>query len=237
MLLQQGPVTITEAGPPLALEDPIDGLDAREALPPLVRPGLLADMDGYAVWEEAVVQTFLQSSDTAAALTTIEQATERVREWRPAEGPMTRAVTEAFTRRMVSPAIAPLSRSFAIVKELTGPNPLMDAPDDFAVEWRRIQEDVGDVLRGPVSRYLAACAFGNWIAYRGQGLRSIVAWLRACHDVLRVQLVRHLPETRDGIEAAALVEPIRMADYLLVHTVDSLAFGRAAVCFERQPPT
>lgn len=236
LLLEEGLATIADAGPPLALEDPIEGLDAREALPPLVRPGLLADMDGYAAWEEAVVETFLQSPDAAAGLATIEEATERVREWTPAAGPLTRTVSEAFTPRMVSAAGPPLSRSFAIVKELTGPHPLMDAPDDFVVEWRRIQEDVGNVLRGPVSRYLAACAFGNWIAYRGQGLRSIVAWLHACHDVLRVQLVRYLPETRNGIGAEALVEPIRMADYLMVHTVDSLAFGRAAACLERQPP-
>jgi hypothetical protein len=30
-----------------------------------------------------------------------------------------------------------------------------------------------------------------------------------------------------------LLESIRMADYLMVHTVDSLSFGRAAASLER----
>jgi hypothetical protein len=57
-----------------------------------------------------------------------------------------------------------------------------------------------------------------------------VAWLRACHDVLRVQLVRHTGDR--PLDRAALVESIRMADYLMVHTVDSLAFGRTAAALE-----
>jgi hypothetical protein len=83
-----------------------------------------------------------------------------------------------------------------------------------------------------VSRYLAASAFGNWVAYRGEGLRSVVGWLRACHDVLRVQIVRQAGE-KQPIDADGIAQSIRMADYVMVHTVDSLAFGRAAAALER----
>ena len=38
----------------------------------------------------------------------------------------------------------------------------------------------------PIANYLAARLFGNWVAYQGHGLRSVVAWVRACYDVLRV---------------------------------------------------
>jgi len=233
MLLDETPVTIVEATPPLALEEPVEGLDAREALPPLVRPGMLADVAGYGAWEDAVVQTFLQSPDAGIALATIEQATERVRGWTPGAAPLADIVADAFSAPAPAARHLPLSESFSIVRVLTGPHPLMDVPDGFAREWDRIQGDLGDVVRGPVARYLAACAFGNWIAYRGRGLRSVAGWLRACHDVLRVQLVRHLRETRGGIDPARLVYPIRMADYIMVHTIDSLSFGRAAVALEQ----
>lgn len=58
---------VVEAPKPLALDEPIEGLDARTALPPLVRPGMLAGIEGYAAWEEAVVRTFVNAPDTDAA--------------------------------------------------------------------------------------------------------------------------------------------------------------------------
>ncbi len=126
----------------------------------------------------------------------------------------------------------PLSKPFEIVRELTGPHPLMEVPAGFPGAWERIRRDDSARMAPTIGRYLAASAYGNWIAYRGQGLRSVVAWLRACYDVLRVQLVRGGSE-RDSDVPRDLLEPIRMADYIMVHTVDSLAFGRAAAALER----
>lgn len=69
------------------------------------------------------------------------------------------------------------------------------------------------------------------MAYRSEGLRSILAWLRACNDIFRVQLVREADA--DGhLTRSALTEALRAADYLVVHTIDSLAFGRAVVTCE-----
>jgi hypothetical protein len=131
------------------------------------------------------------------------------------------------------PSGALLSDAFTLVAELTGPHPLMEVPPDFAARWQ-------DVLRGTdvsrhrsIGRYLAASAFANWIAYRGQGLRSIVAWLQACFDVLRVQMTRALPLGSGALDERAHLEAIRMTDYIMVHTVDSVAFGREALRFER----
>ena len=233
LLFESGPAHVIEAPATLLLSEPIEGLDAREDLPPLVRPGLLADVDGYGAWEERVVRTLIEAPTAEAALARIEAATERVRRWTPAAGSLARIVEDAFAladeSRTATPALSP---AFDVVRELTGPHPLMNVPPTFANDWRRIQATAGGALRQPVGRYLAASAFGNWIAYRGQGLRSVVAWLRACHDVLRVQLVRHLRGAAP-VGSADFLEPIRMADYIMVHTVDSLAFGRATVSFER----
>jgi hypothetical protein len=241
LLLADGPVRVVEAPRPLSLDEPIEGLDARDALPPLLRPGMLADIDGYAAWEQAVIATFVETSDVASALAAIGQATETVRQWTPTRGPLRDRVQAAFaaargfTPHPPPPAPQkrpePLSAAFALVRELTGPHPLMDVPGDFEGQWARVNAGAGASIRRITARYLAATAFANWIAYRGQGLRSIVAWLRACHDVLRVQIARAVPA--GAIDEAATIGAIRMTDYLMVHTVDSLAFGRKAVDFER----
>lgn len=237
LLLDRQPVTIVEAEPPLALEEPIEGLDAREALPPLVRPGLLADTAGYGAWEEAVIRVFMDSPDIDGAFLRIERATEAVRRWSPSRGPFTSAVEEAFAVTTVAASTADgsgsLSRAFAITHELTGPHPLMEVPSGFERVWARIQHSAAHTMRDPMVRYLAASTFGNWIAYRGQGLRSIVAWLRACYDVVRVQMVRTL-SGYTVLTAEDLLESFRAADYIMVHTVDSLAFGRAAIEFEKR---
>ncbi len=233
LLFDDSPVTVLDASPPLALDEPIEGLDAQDALPPLVRPGMLADLEGYAAWEAAAITTLVGAPQAESALTKIEAATEILRQWTPSSGPLAAAVTRAYHPPAPVSRPAPLSKGFEIVRELTGPHPLMQVPAGFDQAWAQLLGGRGGVLRGPVARYLAATAFGNWIAYRGQGLRSIAAWLRAGHDVLRVQLVNHLQAVSGSIGPAALIEPFRMADYIMVHTVDSLAFGRAAVSFER----
>jgi len=232
LLFDPGKVSIVDAPGSLMIAEPIEGFDAREALPPLVRPGLLTDVDGYALWEESVVRAFVDGADAALALSRIDAATECVRSWTPARGPLSDAVIPAFATGKRTPYDPGLSKSFELVRELTGPHPLMEVPVEFAQAWERIRQMADDILQQPVRRYLAASAFGNWIAYRGEGLRSVVAWLHACHDVLRVQMVRHLAG-KSAIIPEDLIEPIRMADYIMIHTVDSLAFGRAAAAFER----
>jgi hypothetical protein len=233
LLLEDVAVAVVEAHPPLALHEPIEGLDARGALPPLVRPGMLADMDGYDAWEWAVIGTFIGAPDAASAFAHIEAATNRIRGWTPAAGPMRPAVADAFECAVYSAGSLLLSDAFALVAELTGPHPLMEVPPDFAARWLQIAQGMSAKRHRSIGRYLAASTFGNWIAYRGQGLRSIVAWLQACYDVLRVQMTRVLPAGLGEVDERAHLEAIRMTDYIMVHTVDSLAFGRLAVRFER----
>lgn len=229
MLVDASGVSIVEAAPPLELAGVLEGLDARETLPPLLRPGMLMDLAGYAAWEHAAIRTFAARSP-GAALDHLAAASERIRRWAPADGPLTGAVAKAFAAPARVQASAALSRGLAIVQRTTGPHPLIQVPDDFSEGWARLHSAAAPVLDDVISRYLAASAFANWIAYRGQGLRAIVEWLRASYDVLRLQLIR---ESRSaGPTREALVEALRMADLVMVHTVDSLAFGREAVALE-----
>jgi hypothetical protein len=237
LLLQDGPVTVVDALPPLALAEPIDGLDAREALPPLVRPGLLADMEGYAAWEEAALAQFAAAPSADVALAGVAAATERVRQWTPSRGRLIETVISAFAAAssLNDGGETSLSEGFGAVREVTGPHPLLQVDTDFSRTWTTLQAQSGDVLRGPIANYMAACTFANWTAYRGQGLRTVVAWLHGCYDVLRIQLVQHA-RAAGTLNRDVMIESFRMADFIIVHTVPSLEFGRTAAVFEHVVP-
>ena len=238
LLLDDRPLTIVDAAAPLAIGEPIEGLDARDALPPLVRPGLLADLQGYSAWEEAVLAEFSAAASPGIALDRISAATERIRQWTPLRGRLADAVSSAFA----SPAtriedVHPgLSEGFGAIREVTGPHPLLAVDAGFTDAWTALASESADVLRRPMANYMAACTFGNWTAYRGQGLRTVVAWLHGCYDVLRVQLV-HQATAAGDINRDVLIESFRMADFIIVHTVPSLEFGRTAAVFEHMAPT
>ena len=237
MLLETGPVRIVDAAPPLALSEPIEGLDARDALPPLVRPGLLADIEGYAAWEDRALAAFCASASAGAALERIADATERVRQWTPSRGRLAAAVAEGFARSETQSQVAraELSAGFGAVREVTGPHPFLDVPPDFPATWRAMEEGSSGLLKDAIAKYMCACTFGNWTAYRGQGLRTIVAWLQGCYDVLRVQIVRHV-QSAGAINREVLIESFRSADFIIVHTVPSIEFGRTAAVFEQVAP-
>jgi Fe-S-cluster containining protein len=187
LLTTSTPATIVEAPPSLLVEEPIEGLDAREALPPLVRPDLLSDLDGYGAWERAVVEMFGADGVTAeAALDAIANATEDVRRWTPSEGPLEERVRRAFSREP---------------------------------EFGRTYGD-----ERVVKNYLAARAFGNWIAYQGRGLRTVVEWLRIC-----------LATVRDRMQDLDVVEAVRQADMFLLHEHEPRDFIADTISLERRP--
>src|SRR5262249_25761856 len=75
-----------------------------------------------------------------------------------------------------------------------------------------------------IRRYLAARLFGNWIAYSGRGLRTIVESLRVHLAVLRFEVLRRANAA--GTPRDVLLGAIRATDLLLVHYADSRALAR-----------
>jgi hypothetical protein len=92
----------------------------------------------------------------------------------------------------------------------SGQLPLMQAVRDA---FAAVAPAPGILLNhdGAVKRWLAARLFGTWIAYQGNGLDTIVGYLRACLDVFSVELAR------DGRPR----EAIRRADHLIIHEASS----------------
>ena len=230
LLLDPAPLSIVSAEPPLALAAP-DGLDVTKALPPLLRPGMLMDHEGHDAWEDLVVASFAGAPTAQDGFAIVTAATERIRRWHPKDGPLETAVRTGFAGAAIDTDCERLSRGFHTVAKVTGPHPLLEMPDDFLTTWRRASETSADLFDGPLRRYLAASTFANWMAYRGQGLRSTVEWIRASFDVFRIQLARAF--LHDGmLTQEGMLQAFRDADYLMIHTVDSLAFGRAIATVE-----
>lgn len=97
-----------------------EGLDARDVMPPLLRPGLLMDWESVARWEELAVATLSDHRhDVERALAIIENASLSVCDtWVPAEGALSEALDRAFAGPGVSsapeiPGPAPLARFLA----------------------------------------------------------------------------------------------------------------------------
>ena len=81
----------------LTLEGEVEGLDARGALPPLLRPGMLTDHEGYDAWERRAIKLFARGDLTAGqALGLLETVTRSVQSWRPGGASLRETVHREF---------------------------------------------------------------------------------------------------------------------------------------------
>ncbi|HYT76616.1 MAG TPA: YkgJ family cysteine cluster protein [Vicinamibacterales bacterium] len=159
-----------EPGPPPAIVDapasltdvgPLDGLDARDAWPPLLRPGVLMDLESYDVWERLGIE--LLTRDRIApdsAVTALDTVTARIAAWPPG-APLGDVIREAFG------AAAP---PMAALDPLQMPVKRWLAARLFAC-WVAYQ---GDGL-GAIVDYLRACLaiFNAELARDGKALEAI----------------------------------------------------------------
>ena len=186
------PVGIVEPSASVTDVGPLDGLDARDAIPPLLRDGVLMDLESFSEWESRAIRVLTAVHETpASAVARLEAITDELAAWTPGTNGLIDAVRRAF-----------------------GPSTGRDIGAQESRESRAVK------------RWLAAHLFGNWIAYQGRGLRTIVRYVRACLDVFTVELAR------DG----NALEAIRRSDFLIVHEADSqqLASGLDALLCRRR---
>jgi hypothetical protein len=87
MLLTAGPIHIVEAPASLVGPGPLEGLDARNVLPPLLRPGMLMDHAGYAAWERLAI-ALLDRRDLSPeqAVAAIAESATLTYDWSPGFG-------------------------------------------------------------------------------------------------------------------------------------------------------
>jgi len=140
------PVSIVEAPESLVGDGTLDGLDARDAWPPLLRRGVLMDHESYAVWERQGVELLTRSGVAPReVLRSLALATAQLDRWGPNDGvPLEHAVRDAFGTLQPPPTSTPEPYDAAVKRWL--------AARLFGT-WLAYQ---GDAL-STIVRYLHAC--------------------------------------------------------------------------------
>jgi Fe-S-cluster containining protein len=99
LLLSAGDITIVDAPPSIALGGDVEGLDATAVLPPLLRAGMLMDLEGYAAWErEGLAVLNSRRLDAETALAIITSATHEACRWSPGRESLATWIAGAFAR-------------------------------------------------------------------------------------------------------------------------------------------
>ena len=234
LLAARDPISIVDAPASLTINGEAEGLDARDALPPLLRPGLLMDLAGYDAWERRALAILGDDRLTAVtAIATIDDASRRLQEWKPGRGTLTDAVDREFA--VARPAEADedliadtvrLSTVYASVPEGLHP-PRVDRDIE---RGRTLVAPWWPTVDRMVRSYLMARLFGNWIAYHGQGLHAIVEYLRVCRSVLAIETDREQARAASRGSASTpwqiVTEGIRRSDLLLMHLSDPKDLAR-----------
>ena len=98
LLFEPGPsAAVIDAPPSLVDVGPLDGLDARNAWPPLLRPGVLMDLESYDTWERLGIELLTREAvSPSAALGALHRVSARIAAWTPEEGPLSSRVREVF---------------------------------------------------------------------------------------------------------------------------------------------
>ena len=185
------------------------------------------DIEAYTDWELAAVNAFSTLARPESALAKIAGATDELRQWTPGTIALQHAVRIAFGSSPTSAPVWP-ARGTEIARALNrGPVSLPRAP---STEYRvpNTEYRTPSTEHRLLANYLAARTFGNWIAYQGRGLRTIVTWLYACYDSVRALAHRDAADEREPT-IAQVIEAIRHADYVMLHSIDSQDFANAAI--------
>lgn len=84
----------------------LDGLDARGAWPPLLRPGVMMDLESYGAWEHLGVELLTREGiGPELSLDALASVTTRIAAWSPGGAtPLLHAVRDAFGRLAAAPA-------------------------------------------------------------------------------------------------------------------------------------
>lgn len=246
----EGPVEIVSGPAPVTGGAVPEGLDARDALPPRLNPGLLMDLEAFTAWERLVVGTLAgpdaPAGTPAEVLALLRAYAERLVQWSPGQQTLA-SVIGALSPS--DPAFAGFGGTVASAERGSDGGPYRLERQRRAIRvvaqtcrepwsWPAAPPNIDALDRAFVAaqwpaaspvvrRYLAAKAFGSWIAYQADAGRSLVRWLQLAHDILRVEAARACGEANRALDGDLLLIAVRQADLLLAHYADSLLVARA----------
>lgn len=220
-------------------EEALEGLDARAALPPLLRDDMLLDWDTLTTWEQFAMGAFNSSAWPEVALARLSDGYRALCAWTPRRGPLAhhaRALVEGPLPVEPAPARSrdvDTDRQSELVAAVRGaiPAPLRPAAPAAGLLSDRTRAALvapaWSACSRALRRYLAARSVACWPLHQGRGLGTLLRYLDAVLAVVRWQAVEQSTPGGPALDRRHIREAIRRADLLLVHLTmpDALALA------------
>jgi Fe-S-cluster containining protein len=250
---QNTPLALVKNPPSVRADVDYEGLDARDAFPPLLRPGVLMDWDTLDAFETHALRLLDAESDSVdTALAHLIAITERLRAWRSTDGPLIATLDRALEQH---PPAKPIDTTFVLQLDAAARDtvPTDVAPDgpevvmakslspniqtvchhdltlparDIADAYARWVDPAWRAFTRPLCRYVAAKLVANWCWYQGAGLRTVMRSLEAAVAVVRVEAARQTMAHGRMLDRELLRAAFRRADLLLLHLCSQEALAR-----------
>jgi Fe-S-cluster containining protein len=201
------PIAIVE-GPAPVTGDSIEGLDARDALPPT-----FAKASAFA--EASADKPVGGPSETRP----------RLMSWDELDAWQRDQVATAAIGGFESDDLAMFERARSAVPQ---PWTWPETPPDAEGMWWALAAPKWQFFSGALTRYAAAKAFASWSLYLGNGTEAAAATARLAAAVLRIEAARQCGWFGRELDRESLTEAIRQADLLLVHYADPRLLADAA---------
>ena len=253
-LFDQEPLAIVVDPPAFPAAFPYEGLDAHDAFPPLLRPGVLMDWPTLDAFETHAIRIFEnETASVEMAWARLNGIAERLRLWRDLDGPLLDTFHVAAASEMkCEPGSQHDAINFEIVfqreAEVRGAVPAGSVipdvasaagihratPGDIADAYRRHVDPMWRTFTRPLCRYLAARLFANWCWYQGQGVRTLMRALDASLAVLRLEAARQTLANGRMLDQNLLREAFRKTDLLLIHWCDQDSLARVWATAEQR---
>jgi Fe-S-cluster containining protein len=212
-----------------------EGLDARDALPPLLQPGVLWDWEAWDIWERAMPKRLTTHSSAEGALADLEAAVQRVVQWRPGRESLIETVETALAPDS-SPAYSVLEANRLLELERlvceSVPEGLRRHPRDGPLTPPQLDVPGWDAWQPVVGRYLAARAFAGWVGYFGSSLLTWYKSVLAAYAVLRASCARASLAAGRALDEPTMVEALANADRLLIHMAPAADLAAALDAWE-----
>jgi hypothetical protein len=188
------------------------------------------DLEAYDAWERHGIDVLARAKTPEIALAILSQEAASLRTWTPGKAPL-HAVIAALDPDVMpgswQPDLLASLRTFqrallCIPKELRPQcPPLAELTASFNAHVARCWSMYGRI----VNRFLAAHAFGSWVAYQGPGLDGWIRNLETALAVLLVACTRQCGHAGRELDRAALLASVGTADFLLRHLADRQALA------------
>jgi Fe-S-cluster containining protein len=191
-------------------------------LPPLLRPGMLTDPDGYSAWERHMVTRCAATERTPeSVIATLARDARLLRQWKPGTCALLAAVEQLPEHPVESGAPQSLDGSLALYAEAVAavPDDLRPGADEDRLDeaYRAAVRPAWPRFHTTLNHYLAAKAFASWTAYQGRGIATTVRGMDAALAIVRVEAARRCRDRGEALNRALMLEAFRSADFLLNH--------------------